>query len=206
MSSHLTATLALLGALLCCLCSLAAAQPGIVLTNPAPAYMSRQYSTCAVDYDAIGRNSSSVGMWVIGGGYWYNTFDYSTTGVFSSSTAMTNVPATLASNSSLQAPLGRLASSAVYIPIASAQGNLLVIGGKTAPSAVLTNDVWFSQDLGMTWTQSTAAAAFAGRSDATIAVSPYTQTVVLAGGVIVSSLPSLSHSRHSTASSLPVSH
>jgi hypothetical protein len=122
--------------------SLTAAQPSIVLTDAQPAYLQRQYSTCVVDHDAIGRNSSSVGMWIIGGGYWYNSFDYSTTGVFSTSTARTAVTATLATNSSQQAPLGRLAPVAAYIPSASAQGNLLFIGGKTAPNYILGNDVW----------------------------------------------------------------
>ena len=165
------------------------ATPSFLLYNPTPSISSRSYAACAQDVTAVGQNSTSVGMWVVGGyinGYFYDTYDYSTTGSFSATTALIQSTPTFTFNYTAggqyvgSGPLGRLGP--VFGVLGN--GNLIYGTGKDANSYNRSNDFIYSVNKGATWSVATAAAPFQPRSDASLAVNPGTNTAVIAAGAL----------------------
>ena len=84
--------------------------------------------------------------------------------------------------SGANATILRRAGSAAYL----ANGNLLVFGGKTTGSVVL-QSVIVSNNSGVSWyPAATTAAMWPARSDMASCVMPYTNTVVVMGGLLAS--------------------
>ena len=162
--------------------------PSITWTTAAPAIMPRRtYPACTWNVHA-GPNNPSV-MFMLGGEVNYtnqiltNDLWYSTDGFYADShqiqpTSLVNVPGANFTH--------RRAGSAAYLN----NGNLVWWGGKTddptnANGGQL-NNVYYSSDLGNTWYQATAAAAWTPRSDMSACAAPYTNTIFFAGGQIQS--------------------
>ena len=168
--------------------SLIAAQgtPSFLLYNPTRAVVTRQYATCAQDVTAVGQNSSSVGMFVIGGfnaaAVFQDSLDYSNTGYFTATQAQLQVTPNFTFSYPGQftgsGPIARLGAFAAVL----GNGNLIVGSGKYVGSYNRSNDVIYSTDLGKTFNVATAAAPFAQRSDAAVAAAPGTNIVVIAAG------------------------
>ena len=159
--------------------------PQISWSNAAPYIMPRRtYCSCA--YNTHAPVTSLPIMFMLGGEVNYtnqiltNDIWYSTDGFYSDShqilpTSLVNVAGNFTH---------RRAGSAVYL----ANGKLVWWGGKTDDpsnaSAGQLNNVYYSQDNGVTWYQATAAAPWIPRSDMAACVAPQTNTIFFAGGQI----------------------
>ena len=160
--------------------------PSFLLFNPTLLVITRQYATCTQDVHAVARNSTSVGMFVIGGfntaAVYYNTLDYSTTGYFSPSQAQLQVTSnftfTYPGYYVGHSPIARIGAVAAVL----GNGNVIFGTGKTAGYNDRSNDVLVSSDLGNTWSVANYGAPFAQRSDAVVAAAPGTNIVVIAAG------------------------
>ena len=165
--------------------------PQVSFNSPNALFTYRQYSSCAYDVHSLVNHPSTPAQFALGGwdqnGNALSTFDRVNGSAFSSYAYIFAFNA-----GAQQANLipGRGAGGSGLL----SNGALLWFGGKTNPlsssTTVFANDVWLTTNPSWPsntwppppWSQSTAAAPWAARSDMTVAVLPGTTCLLMVGG------------------------